>query len=57
MTLNPQERIPDHLDTVLPSGWTVREAANARRFQGTRYPSGSVWSWLVFLFDWRRPWR
>lgn len=30
MTLNPRTRIPDHLDTILPSGRTVREAASGR---------------------------
>lgn len=30
MTLNPQRRIPDNLDTMLPSGRTVLQAANER---------------------------
>lgn len=30
MTLNPQQRIPDNLDTMLPSGRTVRGIVNER---------------------------
>lgn len=62
MNLNPQTRIPDHLDTVLPSGRTVLAAANLsarqRRDEGLRRAQAAYGEvrkpgWLARLFDGR----
>jgi hypothetical protein len=49
--LNPQLRIPDHLDTVLPSGRTVREAVGDRRWVRIRTRPADDLGWLARLFS------